>query len=174
MTPKEPSIEQNLIDRLEGLILSIKNINPLMTEESISADLGYNEGYIAQCRSRKSVSEKFISRLETYLERLQNAISHNKTEEPENKYGGRERQMDLIIEAILRITDSNKELGEANKIQADSNRTLARSNEVLVAMLKEKFEENKRERKTVGSKEENGKKITTWNKEKTSRKAGHS
>lgn len=114
--------EQNLMNRLESLILSIKEANSLITEEGIALALGYNEGYIAQCRSRKTASTKFINQLEAYLERLQNA----KVEVADTG--------DVPMNAIHALAESTNKLSDSNLINA-------KNIERLISLLERGFEQ---------------------------------
>lgn len=106
MVRKQANVIQNLITRMEGLIISIKQANPLITEEGIALALGYNEGYIAQCRSRKTASQKFLNQLQGYLERLQNA--RNGIVDP----------VDTPMSAINSLAESTNKLSDSNLINA--------------------------------------------------------
>jgi hypothetical protein len=78
-------VEKYLMKDIDPLITSILEADKKLTEELICAKLGYNDGYIAQCRSREKnsgepqVTLKFKNQLKT----LQNAtISPKSIAEP--------------------------------------------------------------------------------------------
>lgn len=99
-------IEQDLINTMDALINSIKIRNPALTEEGIAVQMGYNEGYISQSRSRGKVSKKFLNQLAIFLERLQNA----------NK----------VVEAPLAVLEEKRSLEKAlENLTEDKLRTTA-------------------------------------------------
>jgi hypothetical protein len=55
-------IGDSSINELETLLNSIMRDNKI-TEEAICKTVGYNEGYISQCRSRGKVPAKFLNSL---------------------------------------------------------------------------------------------------------------
>lgn len=68
MQEKEENIEEYSINELNLLISLVKSAFPNLTEESIAKGIGYNEGYISQCRSRDKVSKKFYENVQrSYL-----------------------------------------------------------------------------------------------------------
>lgn len=72
-------VKKYSIEDVDSLIESIKTSRPELTEEAICLELGRNEGYIAQLRSREKrdntpqVSPKFIASLSQYNATLRNA-----------------------------------------------------------------------------------------------------
>src|SRR5690348_15057721 len=97
MQMKPPNVEENSIEEMEYLIKSIKSVKKL-TDEEIALDLKYNDKYIAQTRSRKEVSPKFIDRLKDYLIRLQNAknVEGSELHEPPEIYTSNDDLKKLI------------------------------------------------------------------------------
>lgn len=63
---KKKIVDNSLMSEFESLINSIKS-NENITEEEICRQLGYNEGYISQTRSRGVVPVKFIAALKRAL-----------------------------------------------------------------------------------------------------------
>jgi hypothetical protein len=132
MTPKSRKYS---IDDLNALIERVKQALNL-TEEQISAKMGYNEGYIAQTRARGQVSDKFMDALKREFGASQPAL-HFAARIAAKAEKGQEPAQDkpdqpLTIQALFNLTESNRVLAESNKSLADSH-------QVLVGMVKGKF-----------------------------------
>lgn len=97
-------VEEYSINDLNRLIESIKKRTGL-SEEAISAGIKYNEGYIAQTRSRGKVPSKFMQALKAaYPETLQNA---NEVNEPIPTYESRtvlEKSIENLTQDKIRTT----------------------------------------------------------------------
>lgn len=132
MQYKTQNVEENSIDHMECLIKSIKSVKT-MTDEQIADDLGYNEKFISQTRSRKDVSPKFIKRLQDYLGRLQNAKEVGGTElykQPLNANSDLKKLIDanhMLAQSVLidarnreNLTESNRELTKKVTANAQS------------------------------------------------------
>lgn len=66
MKQKRGNVRKYSIDDMNDLVSSIlKGTND--TEEDLASRLGYNKGYITQCRSRGEVADKFILNLQKEL-----------------------------------------------------------------------------------------------------------
>jgi hypothetical protein len=96
-------IERFLMKDVQPLIDSIINADKTLTEEMICSGLGYNPGYIAQCRSREKssgkpqVTTKFFNQLKT----LQNAKKSSQDDSNKNA-------SDPLLEAISVIKAQNE------------------------------------------------------------------
>jgi hypothetical protein len=96
--------EKFLMKDVQPLIDSILESDKQLTEELICTALGYNTGYIAQCRSREKttkkpqVTQKFLNQLNT----LQFAKKPNQTDsQPKNS-------LDPLSEALSVIKEQNE------------------------------------------------------------------
>lgn len=110
------NVEDYSINDLETLIESIRRKTG-MNEEEIARKLKYNDGYIAQTRSRGKVSIKFIQALQSLL--------------PNTLQIAKEGESGYTSLSLNNLTESNKVLAEANRTLAEANKTLAEANHVI-------------------------------------------
>jgi hypothetical protein len=128
MQQKQASVEKDLLSQFNDLIISIKSATGL-NEEEISKRLKYNEGYIAQTKSRGNPNGKLIENLKReFRDELQYATQT--LHEPQVEYTKKSLD-ELII--------SNRVLAEANKTLAESHLIISKNNEDLIQMAKAAF-----------------------------------
>lgn len=72
------NIRKYSIEELNTLIESIKKAYSIR-EEEIAAKIGYNQGYISQCRSRGEVSPKFIQALIREFDEVEAVLPYGST-----------------------------------------------------------------------------------------------
>lgn len=129
MQQKPATDEDDLIEQFNDLISSIK-MKTGLSEEGISKRMKYNEGYIAQTKSRGKPNAKLIDNLKReFKNELQNAT--HVAQEPEPMYKGRKSIDELIA--------SNRILAEANKTLAEAHYVISKNNEDLIQLAKAAF-----------------------------------
>lgn len=134
--------EDYSIEDLNRLIESIKRKTGL-TEEGIARHLKYNEGYIAQTRSRGKVSVKFTQALQSLLKTgLQNATNEKSDTEPTPM-----QLMKIIIDTNENIRKDHSELIQLHKQIVATNAKLADSNNELAKKIPEQPIENVQQQK---------------------------
>lgn len=142
MQKKTVKTEEYSIDDLDNLIESIKK-RTFLNEEQIATNLGYNEGYISQVRSRGKVSGKFIRALKrAHPETLQNAnfsretdannqSNETSTENPEKK--------NSLEKSIENLTETGKIQAQNERMRIENEKVTVESIQKLIALLEQQY-----------------------------------
>lgn len=135
MQQKPPVVEENLIDEMERLIVSIKKRENNIQDKDLAKRLGYRPGYISECRSKNKVSEKFVNILKNHLQSLENASQQTTDNLPTIGKDGK----NITVDDLRDLMSSNKTLADANKELAIANRKLVDDHSELVQLAKQAF-----------------------------------
>lgn len=144
MQPNAPLVDDDSINELNQLLLLIKTQKEYSRDEQLALELGYNEGYFSQVRSRGKAPKKLLDTLRLYSESLPNAKLGKHS--PNELYA---TDMQDTRGVINQLTQSNGHLSksiynyseaarmqaEAAKLQAENTAAIVEQNRQLMQIL---------------------------------------